>query len=56
MDSAIGERLKRLRQRHGLSQRQLARASGVANASISLIENPGSEPCELISACSPPTF
>ena len=39
MESAIGERLKRLRQRHGLSQRQLARQSGVANASISLIEN-----------------
>lgn len=39
MDSATGKRLKRLRQRYGLSQRQLARQSGVANASISLIEN-----------------
>ncbi|MEO1245332.1 MAG: cupin domain-containing protein [Pseudomonadota bacterium] len=39
MDTAIGERLKQLRQRSGLSQRALARQSGVANASISLIEN-----------------
>ena len=39
MDEAIGERLKELRRRHGLSQRELARQSGVANATISLIEN-----------------
>ena len=39
MDRAIGERLRQLRQRYGLSQRALARQSGVANATISLIEN-----------------
>jgi transcriptional regulator with XRE-family HTH domain len=38
MDQAIGHRLKELRLRHGLSQRQLARQSGVANATISQIE------------------
>ena len=39
MDQAIGQRLKALRQRHRLSQRQLARQSGVANATISQIES-----------------
>ena len=39
MDMPIGARLRELRQRRGLSQRELARASGVANATISLIEN-----------------
>ena len=39
METAIGERLRRIRHRQGLSQRELARRSGVANATISLIEN-----------------
>lgn len=34
----IGPRLKRVRERHQLSQRELARRSGVTNATISLIE------------------
>jgi transcriptional regulator with XRE-family HTH domain len=38
MESDTGQRLKRLRLRHGLSQRQLATRTGVANASISQIE------------------
>jgi len=38
MDQAIGGRLKEIRMRHRLSQRQLARQSGVANATISQIE------------------
>ena len=39
MDNEIGERLRQLRIRHHLSQRKLAQQSGVANATISLIEN-----------------
>ena len=35
----IGPRLKRLRRHHGLSQRKLAQAAGVSNATISLIEH-----------------
>ena len=38
MDQEIGRLLKDLRMRIGLSQRQLARVSGVANATISQIE------------------
>ena len=38
MDQEIGRRLKDLRTRIGLSQRQLAKVSGVANATISQIE------------------
>ncbi len=38
MDQEIGRRLKRIRQAYGLSQRQLARQAGVANATISQIE------------------
>lgn len=38
MVQAIGPRLRALRSAHGLSQRRLARASGVANATISQIE------------------
>ena len=38
MDRDIGKRLKQIRLRLGLSQRQLARQSGVANATISQIE------------------
>ena len=39
MEQAIGQRLKEIRLRNGLSQRQLARQSGVANATISQIES-----------------
>jgi transcriptional regulator with XRE-family HTH domain len=38
MQNEIGERLKGIRTRHNMSQRQLARQSGVANATISQIE------------------
>lgn len=38
MDQQIGQRLHAIRTRLGLSQRQLARVSGVANATISQIE------------------
>jgi transcriptional regulator with XRE-family HTH domain len=38
MDQEIGHRLKTIRTRLGLSQRHLARVSGVANATISQIE------------------
>jgi transcriptional regulator with XRE-family HTH domain len=38
MDQDIGGRLRAVRDRHGLSQRQLARQSGVANATISQVE------------------
>ena len=39
MDSETGPRLKEIRTKTGLSQRQLAKASGVANATISQIES-----------------
>ncbi len=39
MDKPIGDRLREIRQRRRMSQRELARRSGVANATISLIEN-----------------
>ena len=39
MDSETGARLRQVRLKTGLSQRQLARASGVANATISQIES-----------------
>jgi transcriptional regulator with XRE-family HTH domain len=38
MDEHIGHRLRAIRTQRGLSQRQLARVSGVANATISQIE------------------
>lgn len=38
MDREIGQRLRSIRAANGLSQRQLARQSGVANATISQIE------------------
>jgi transcriptional regulator with XRE-family HTH domain len=38
MDQEIGQRLKEIRTRLGMSQRHLARVSGVANATISQIE------------------
>jgi len=40
----LGLRLKQLRTRQGLSQRQLARNSGVSNATISLIEHDRTDP------------
>ena len=39
MDQEIGARLKRIRGQLALSQRQLARQSGVANATISQVES-----------------
>jgi len=38
MDKDIGQRLRLIRAQRGMSQRQLARVSGVANATISQIE------------------
>ena len=38
MDQEIGPRLRAARLARGLSQRQLARQSGVANATISQVE------------------
>lgn len=38
MTEEVGERLRRVRQRHGLSQRALAKRAGVTNGLISLIE------------------
>jgi transcriptional regulator with XRE-family HTH domain len=35
----VGSKLRFVRQRHGLSQRQLAKRAGVANATVSLIES-----------------
>lgn len=43
-DFDVGQRLRVLRERHGLSQRALARRAGVSNAAISLIEQNGSSP------------
>jgi len=40
----VGLRLKQLRLRRGLSQRRLARNSGVSNATISLIEHGRTDP------------
>ncbi len=40
----LGRRLRRVRELNGLSQRQLAKKSGVSNASISLIENDRTSP------------
>ena len=38
MDKDIGQRLRLIRAQRGMSQRQLARVSGGANATISQIE------------------
>ena len=43
-DADVGTRLRQARLAHGLSQRALAKRSGVANATISLIENGQSNP------------
>ena len=40
----LAQRLRQIRKRHGLSQRELAKRSGVSNAMISLIENGRSNP------------
>ena len=40
----IGERLPKVRDLHGLSQRRLARASGISNATISMIEHGKANP------------
>lgn len=40
----IGQRLKTLRQRQGLSQRKLAQVAGVSNATVSLIEHGRTDP------------
>ena len=40
----VGARLRILRERHGLSQRELAKRAGVSNAIISLIEQNRSSP------------
>ena len=40
----VGTRLRKLREAHGLSQRELARRSNVSNAAISLIENNRTDP------------
>jgi transcriptional regulator with XRE-family HTH domain len=38
MDIDVGERLRTIRQQHGLSQRELARRAGVTNGLVSLVE------------------
>jgi transcriptional regulator with XRE-family HTH domain len=43
-DLAVGARLRLVRERAGLSQRELAKRSGVANATISLIEQEAHAP------------
>ena len=44
MDIDVGHRLRFLRFRHGLSQRELAKRSGVTNSTISLIESNRTNP------------
>lgn len=43
-DFDLGKRLRAIRQRHGLSQRELARRAGVTNGTISLIEQNKNSP------------
>lgn len=43
-DLAVGERLRAVRERTGLSQRELAKRAGVTNATISLIEQEAHAP------------
>lgn len=40
----VGARLRRLREMHGISQRELAKRTGVSNATISLIEQNRASP------------
>ncbi|MFQ5563996.1 MAG: cupin domain-containing protein [Parvularculaceae bacterium] len=40
----LGGKLRRLREAHGLSQRELAKRVGVSNGAISQIENGGTDP------------
>jgi transcriptional regulator with XRE-family HTH domain len=40
----LGEHLRKLRQNHGLSQRELARRAGITNGAVSLIEQNESSP------------
>ncbi len=44
MEFDVGARLRALREKHGLSQRQLAQRAGVTNGTISLIEQNRSSP------------
>jgi transcriptional regulator with XRE-family HTH domain len=44
MEFDVGARLKALREKHGLSQRELARRAGVTNGTISMIEQNHSSP------------
>lgn len=44
MSIDLGERLRALRVRHGLSQRDLAKRTGVTNSTISLIESNSTNP------------
>ncbi len=44
MEVDIGKRLKKIRNAHGLSQRQLANRSGVTNGTISMIEKNRTSP------------
>ncbi len=44
VEQDVGARLRRVREAFGLSQRALARKTGVANATISMIENGQSSP------------
>lgn len=44
MEFDVGQRLKAIREKHGLSQRQLAQRAGVTNGTISLIEQNRTSP------------
>lgn len=44
MDFDVGARLRRVREMHGLSQRELAKRAGVSNANVSLIEQNRTSP------------
>lgn len=44
MEFDVGARLRRIREMHGLSQRELARRAGVSNAAVSLIEQNRASP------------
>jgi transcriptional regulator with XRE-family HTH domain len=44
LDIDVGVRLRRLREMHGLSQRELAKRAGLSNATVSLIEQNRASP------------